>query len=121
LAEHPFDARPGECFRVFAVAETSAPDLAVVVRDPKGSPIASDHNNDRWPIVNPDGPFCVLDAGKYAVQVHARQGRGKFALQIWRLRRDALPRNDDEPLRRAPPSLDGPVQGSAPGARVRAG
>src|SRR5258707_1303124 len=29
LAEHPFDARPGECFRVFAVAGTSLPDLAV--------------------------------------------------------------------------------------------
>jgi hypothetical protein len=85
MSEHPFDARSGECFRIFAVAETSAPDIAVVVRDPKGSPIASDHNNDRWPIVNPDGPFCVLETGKYALQVHARQGKGKFALQIWRL------------------------------------
>ena len=85
VSEHPFDARSGECFRVFAVAETSAPELAVTIRDPKGSPIASDHNNDRWPIVNPDGPVCVLDAGKYTVLVHARQGRGKYALQIWRL------------------------------------
>jgi hypothetical protein len=85
LSEHLFDARAGECFRIIAVAEASVAELAVIVRDPKGSPIASDHNNDRWPIVNPDGPFCVLDTGKYAIQVHARQGRGKFALQIWRL------------------------------------
>ena len=27
----------------------------------------------------------ALDSGKYTIQVHARQGRGKFALQIWRL------------------------------------
>ena len=83
--EHPFEARAGECFRIFAVAEASAADLAVEVRDPKGLPVASDHNNDRWPIVNPDGPFCLLDAGKYVVRVHARQGKGKFALQIWKL------------------------------------
>ena len=83
--QHPFDVRAGECFRIFAVAEPSAADLAVEVRDPKGLPVASDHNNDRWPILNPDGPFCLLDPGKYLVRVHARQGRGKYALQIWRL------------------------------------
>jgi hypothetical protein len=83
--EHPLDVRPGDCFRIFAVAEPSAPDLGIELRDPKGSPVASDHNNDRWPILNPDGPLCLVEAGKYAVRVHARQGRGKYALQIWRL------------------------------------
>src|ERR1044071_2703678 len=43
--QHPFDVRAGECFRIFAVAEPSAADLAVEVRDPKGVPVASDHNN----------------------------------------------------------------------------
>jgi hypothetical protein len=47
--------------------------------------VASDHNNDRWPILNPDGPFCLLDGGKHTVRVHARQGKGPYALQIWRL------------------------------------
>jgi hypothetical protein len=83
--EHPFDVRAGECFRIFAVADRTVPDLAVEVRSPKGVPVASDHNNDRWPILNPDGPFCLLDAGKHTVRVHARQGRGRYALQIWRL------------------------------------
>ena len=85
VIEHVFDVRAGECFRVLAVAAPSVSDLAVEVRNPKGVPIASDHNNDRWPILNPDGPFCLLDAGKHTIRVHARQGRGKYALQIWRL------------------------------------
>lgn len=83
--EHPLEAKPGECFRVFAVAAPQVTDLAIEVRDPKGVPVASDHNNDRWPILNPDGPFCLLDGGKHTVRVHARQGRGSYALQIWRL------------------------------------
>jgi hypothetical protein len=83
--EHELDVRQGDCFRVFAVADATVSDLAVVVRDPKGGPVASDHNNDRWPILNPDGPFCLVDPGKYSVEVRARQGRGKYALQIWRL------------------------------------
>jgi hypothetical protein len=83
--ELPLEVRQGDCFRIFAVAESTVSDLAVVVRDPKGGPIASDHNNDRWPILNPDGPFCLVDAGKYSVEVRARQGKGKYALQIWRL------------------------------------
>jgi hypothetical protein len=83
--EHPLEVRQGDCFRIFAVADSTVSDLAVVVRDPKGGPVASDHNNDRWPILNPDGPFCLVDAGKYAVEVRARQGRGRYALQIWRL------------------------------------
>jgi hypothetical protein len=85
VTEHAFDVRAGDCFRVLAVAGSSVPDLAVEVRNPKGVPVASDHNNDRWPILNPDGPFCLLDAGKHTVRVHARQGRGRYALQIWRL------------------------------------
>jgi len=84
-AEHALEARAGDCFRILAVAEPAVTDLAVEVRSPKGIPLASDHNNDRWPIVNPDGPFCLLDAGRHVVRVHARQGRGHYALQIWRL------------------------------------
>jgi hypothetical protein len=83
--EIPLEVRQGDCFRIFAVAEGTISDLAVVVRDPKGGPVASDHNNDRWPILNPDGPFCLVDAGKYSVEVRARQGKGRYALQIWRL------------------------------------
>jgi hypothetical protein len=83
--EHQFSARAGECFRVFAVAEPAVPDLAIEVRDPRGLPVGSDHNSDRFPIVNPDGPFCLFDAGAYKLRVHARKGRGQYALQLWRL------------------------------------
>ncbi len=83
--EHLLEAKPGECFRIFAVATAEVLDLAIEVRDPKGVPVASDHNGDRWPILNPDGPFCLLDGGKHTVRVHARQGKGSYALQIWRL------------------------------------
>jgi hypothetical protein len=84
--EHPFEARAGECFRLFAVGASEISDLGVEVRDPRGGPLASDHNGDRWPILNPDGPFCVLETGKYTVRVHPREGGGEFALQVWRLR-----------------------------------
>ncbi|HKQ70172.1 MAG TPA: hypothetical protein VJT73_12575 [Polyangiaceae bacterium] len=85
FVEHAFDVKQGECFRILAVASLEVPDLAVEVRDPQGVPVASDHGSDRWPILNPDGPFCLIDGGKYTVRVRARQGRGKYALQIWRL------------------------------------
>ena len=80
------------CIAVFSFAtlamsqaQSNAADLQGVVRDPKGGPVASDHNNDRWPILNPDGPFCLVEAGTYTAEVRARQGKGKYALQIWRL------------------------------------
>jgi hypothetical protein len=83
--DHHFTSKAGECFRVFAVADAQVADLAVEIRDAKGLPVASDHNSDRYPIVNPDGPFCLLDAGPYTLRVHARKGRGAYALQLWRL------------------------------------
>jgi hypothetical protein len=84
-ASQNFVVRAGECFRIFAVAEPTVADLAIEVRDPRGLPVASDHNSDRFPIVNPDGPFCLFEAGTYSLRVHARKGRGKYALQLWRL------------------------------------
>jgi hypothetical protein len=83
--EHAIETKAGECLRLFAVAASSVSDLAVEVRDPTGVPVASDHNKDRWPILNPDGPFCLLDGGKHTVRVHAAAGKGPYALQIWRL------------------------------------
>jgi hypothetical protein len=78
-------ATAGECLRIFAVAEAAVPDLMVEVRDARGTVVASDHNNDRWPIVNPDGPFCVTSETELTIRVHARRSRGKFAMQVWRL------------------------------------
>jgi hypothetical protein len=87
VEQHVIEAEQGECLRIFAVAEVPVTDLAVEVSGPHGARVASDHNGDRWPILNPDGPFCLLDGGRHTIRVRARQGRGSYALQIWRLAR----------------------------------
>ncbi len=84
--EHRFTAQAGECFRIFAVGEPSIEDLAVEVLDPKGNRIAFDTGDDRWPVVKPDGPFCVFDDGEYRARVRAQRGAGGYAIEIWRLR-----------------------------------
>ena len=48
-----FEARRGECYRVFAVAEPGVTDLDVVVRSSRGAAIAADHGEDAWPIIAP--------------------------------------------------------------------
>ncbi len=78
-----FDARRGECFRIFAVAEPSVADLDVVVRSSRGAPIAADHGEDAWPIVQPDRPFCALEDDRYTFEVSARKGSGRFAAEVW--------------------------------------
>jgi hypothetical protein len=84
--EHRFDALAGDCYRVFGVAEPSVEDLDVEVLDPAGKQLAVDTSDDRWPIVKPDGPFCVFADGQYRVVARAQRGAGNYALEIWRLR-----------------------------------
>jgi hypothetical protein len=81
-----FEARRGECYRVFAVAEPGVADLDVVVRSSRGAAIAADHGEDAWPIVQPDRPFCPLEDDRYAVEVTAHRGAGRFAAEVWVLR-----------------------------------
>jgi hypothetical protein len=81
-----FEARRGECYRVFAVAEPTVQDLDVVVRSSRGAPLAADHGEDAWPIVQPDRPFCPLEDDRYAVEVSAKRGGGRFAAEVWVLR-----------------------------------
>lgn len=83
--EHRFKAEAGECYRIFAVAEPSVEDLDVEVFAPSGAKIAFDTSDDRWPIVKPDGPFCVFEAGEYRSVVRAQRGHGRYAIEIWRL------------------------------------
>jgi hypothetical protein len=85
VADHRLEAGAGDCFRIFAVADAFVSDLGVEVVSPRGNAVTWDRNGDRWPVLNPDGPFCVFDAGTYTVRVRALQGRGRYALQIWRL------------------------------------
>jgi hypothetical protein len=82
---HRLEAVAGDCFRIFAVADSFVTDLGVEVLNARGNAITWDRNGDRWPILNPDGPFCLFDAGTYTVRVRALSGKGRYALQVWRL------------------------------------
>jgi hypothetical protein len=84
-----FEARRGECYRVFAVAEAGVADLDVVLRSSRGSAIAADHGEDAWPIVQPDRPVCALEDDRVGVEVSAKRGSGRFAAEIWVLRTPA--------------------------------
>lgn len=81
-----FDARRGECYRVFAVAEPTIVDLDVVVRSSRGAAIAADHGEDAWPIVQPDRPLCPLEDDRWSFEVSAKKGGGRFAAEVWVLR-----------------------------------
>jgi len=82
---HRLEAAAGDCFRIFAVADAFVNDLGVEIMNPRGKVIASDRHGDRWPILNPDGPVCVFDPGIHTVRVRALSGKGRYALQVWRL------------------------------------
>jgi hypothetical protein len=81
-----FEARRGECYRVFAVADASVTDLDLTVRSSRGAPVAADHGEDAWPIVQPDRPFCPLEKDVYTLEIAAHRGQGRFAAEIWVLR-----------------------------------
>lgn len=81
-----FDARRGECYRVFAVAASAVADLDVVVRSSRGAAVAADHVEDRWPVVQPDRPFCPLEDDRYSVEISAKKGSGRFAAEVWALK-----------------------------------
>jgi hypothetical protein len=81
-----FEARRGECYRVFAVAEPGVADLDVVVRSSRGAALAADHGEDAWPIVQPDRPFCALEDDRYTLDVSTKHGGGRFAAEVWVLR-----------------------------------
>lgn len=85
-SEHRFPASAGDCFRVFAVGDSSVQDLDVEVLDPAGKRVAWDTSDDRWPIALPDGPFCALSEGEYRAVVRAQRGSGRYAIEVWRLR-----------------------------------
>jgi hypothetical protein len=107
-----FEARRGDCYRVFAVAQKSVADLDVVVRSSRGAPIAADHGEDAWPIVQPDRPFCALEDDTYTLEVTAKRGSGRFAAEVWVLRA-----RGSAPDRLAPgsaPERLAPAPGSAP-------
>jgi hypothetical protein len=97
-----FDAKRGECYRVFAVAEATVSDLDVTVHSSRGAPVAADHGEDAWPIVQPDRPFCPLEKDRYTLEIAAHRGHGRFAAEVWVLR-TATPRSGARPWRGGEP------------------
>lgn len=81
-----FQARRGECYRLFAVADAQVSDLDVVLRSSRGAAIAADHGEDGWPIVQPDRPICPLEDDRLTFEVTAKRGSGRFAAEVWVLR-----------------------------------
>jgi hypothetical protein len=81
----PLELARGVCYRVFATATPSVTDLDVVVRSSRGAAIAADHGEDAWPVVQPDRPFCALEDDHATVEVTAKRGSGRFALEVWHL------------------------------------
>lgn len=67
------------------MADAEVSDLSVTVKSPAGVELAADHGGDRWPILNPDGPFCATATAKLVISVRSRRGRGRYALQVWKL------------------------------------
>ena len=82
---HLFHASAGRCYRIFAVAEPSVGDLDLEVYAPDGRRVAFETGDDRWPIVEPDRPFCAFDDGQHRLAVHAQRGTGRYAFEIWSL------------------------------------
>lgn len=80
------EGKRGECYRIFAVAEPSVLDLDVQVLSSRNVAIAADHNEDTWPIVQADRPFCPLADDTLAVELSTRRGGGRFAAEVWVLR-----------------------------------
>jgi hypothetical protein len=76
----------GECYRIFAVAESSVIDLDIQVLSSRNVGIAADHNEDTWPIVQADRPFGPLADDALTVELSTRRGGGRFAAEVWVLR-----------------------------------
>jgi len=84
VGAHEMKARSGECYRLFAVAE-GVEDLDVKVLSSRGSRLAHDQTKNRWPIVDPDRPFCSFDNDTFRIELSVPTGSARYALQVWRL------------------------------------
>jgi hypothetical protein len=83
--EHELALERGQCVRVFAVGDEGVVDLDLALDAPSGARLAVDGIDDRWPMLLPDRPVCVTEAGRFSIKVSARQGAGRYAMQAWLL------------------------------------
>ncbi len=72
----------GRCYRVIAVSDPNVTELEVRVLSQRGTVLASDHEQGRSAVVQPDRPFCTDAEEPATIEVASRQGSGAFALEV---------------------------------------
>jgi hypothetical protein len=83
IARFTFRGEMGRCYRIFSASERSVRDLDLAMLDPEKNVVGHDTNEDAFPMLNPDGPFCLTRPGVYTVLVSVEKGEGRWALQVW--------------------------------------
>jgi hypothetical protein len=83
IARYTFRGEMGRCYRIFSATDKSVQDMDLAMLDPDKNVVGHDTNEDAFPMLNPDGPFCLTRPGLYTVLVSVEKGGGKYALQVW--------------------------------------
>jgi hypothetical protein len=84
-SRHPLPVRASTCYRVFGVADLGVTDLDVVVQSVRGTRLAADDVEDRVVMVERDRPFCSFGDEELTIEVRAKSGAGRYALEIYQL------------------------------------
>ncbi|HEX9297202.1 MAG TPA: hypothetical protein VF881_15280 [Polyangiaceae bacterium] len=83
IARFTFRGEMGRCYRVFSASDRGIADMDMAMLDPDKNVVGHDTNQDAFPMLNPDGPFCLTRPGIYTVLVSVEKGAGRYALQVW--------------------------------------
>ena len=83
IARFTFKGEMGRCYRIFSASERGVMDMDMAMLDPDKNVVGHDTNEDAFPMLNPDGPFCLTRPGVYTVLVSVEKGQGRYALQVW--------------------------------------
>ena len=87
MHEYGANLEAGGCYRIFAIGGRGVEDLDTGLKTPSGEWVSKDILDDAFPILNPEGPFCVREAGRYKLLVAVAKGSGKYAVQLWKVNR----------------------------------
>jgi len=83
IARFTFRGEMGRCYRIFSATDRGVQDMDMAMLDPDQNVVGHDTNEDGFPMLNPDGPFCLTRPGAYTVLVSVEKGAGRYALQVW--------------------------------------
>lgn len=79
-----WEAKRGDCFRLFAVASAPVDDLEVEIAESPDDHGSLTNQNRRWVVVADDRPFCSPRAGTFVARFTTHGGRGAFAAAVFR-------------------------------------